>query len=140
MTTPLERLRYHISGAVARGEKEAIVGIPYAPLTLTLDRIDHTPSLKNLVAIADCAITIDATQVAETMINSLDVMPDIETVSDAAFNKLCADIRLLCADNADWIRTMCAESGVEYCDDYAPVFMVSATDEYLNKLYSNKGV
>jgi hypothetical protein len=31
MTNPLERLRYHVSGAIERGEAEAIVGQP-APL------------------------------------------------------------------------------------------------------------
>lgn len=28
MSNPLERLRYHVSGAIARGEGQAIVGIP----------------------------------------------------------------------------------------------------------------
>ena len=30
---PLERLRYHVSGAVQRGEGQPIVGIPYQPKT-----------------------------------------------------------------------------------------------------------
>ena len=32
--TPLERLKHHVTGAIERGEKTAIVGQPYQPLEL----------------------------------------------------------------------------------------------------------
>ena len=84
MANPIERLRYHVSGAIERGEKQAIAGIPaqHSSDAIAYNRAARLAAYSQIVidarralqAIADCSESDCARYVAAVDAIAIDAL------------------------------------------------------------------